>query len=51
MDFVPNHTSDEHIWFNKSVYKETGFENYYVWRDTPNNWVCIVIYAPIIPVI
>lgn len=45
LDFVPNHSSDEHVWFNKSVYREPGYENYYVWHDpkennaTPTNWV------------
>lgn len=48
LDFVPNHTSDQHIWFNKSVHREPGFEDYYVWSDgnkrdggVPNNWVSI----------
>lgn len=46
---VPNHTSDDHEWFKKSVAKERGFENFYVWHDgtpngsgkplPPNNWV------------
>jgi len=52
MDFVPNHTSDQHEWFEKSVAKERGYENFYVWHDgnatgvvnggrplPPNNWV------------
>lgn len=50
LDFVPNHTSDQHEWFKKSVRKETGFEDFYVWHDgiptinlgrplPPNNWV------------
>jgi alpha-glucosidase len=46
---VPNHTSDQHDWFKKSAANETGYENYYIWRDCPlendgtrrypNNWV------------
>lgn len=50
LDFVPNHSSDEHEWFNKSVNKEEGYENYYVWVDpkannaTPSNWVNRYIY-------
>lgn len=50
LDFVPNHTSDQHEWFQKSIKREPGFENYYVWmncpmslagntRMWPNNWV------------
>ena len=47
---MPNHTSDQHEWFKKSVAKERGFEDFYVWHDgypsvnggrpkPPNNWV------------
>lgn len=50
MDFVPNHSSDLHPWFIKSVKKEGKYDNYYVWKDPkghdsngnpipPNNWV------------
>lgn len=50
LDFVPNHTSDEHQWFKDSVDNATGyFADFYVWRDCvrnddgtvipPNNWV------------
>ncbi|XP_050079089.1 uncharacterized protein LOC126565930 [Anopheles maculipalpis] len=43
LDFVPNHTSDEHEWFIKSVNNEGNYRDYYVWRNgvgtgTPNNW-------------
>lgn len=52
MDFVPNHTSDKHEWFIKSVANETEFRDYYVWHDgienplggrnlPPNNWVSV----------
>jgi glycosidase len=48
---VPNHTSDEHDWFKKSVKQEEKYIDYYVWHygitnDTdsypPNNWVGLV---------
>jgi alpha-glucosidase len=50
MDFVPNHTSDKHEWFIKSVARDPAFVDYYVWHDgkpnpggarplPPNNWV------------
>lgn len=45
LDFVPNHSSDEHEWFAKSVNREAGYENYYVWVDPdesgkpPSNWL------------
>lgn len=53
MDFVPNHTSDKHKWFNASraaKKKDDPFYDYYVWhkgktvagkRQPPNNWVCL----------
>ncbi|KAL1395363.1 hypothetical protein pipiens_011315 [Culex pipiens pipiens] len=51
LDYVPNHSSDKHEWFIKSVNREPGYEDYYVWRDgkpnpdgsgrplVPNNWL------------
>uniref|UniRef100_A0A182IK06 alpha-glucosidase n=1 Tax=Anopheles atroparvus TaxID=41427 RepID=A0A182IK06_ANOAO len=43
LDFVPNHTSDEHEWFQKSLRNEGEFRDFYVWRNptnngVPNNW-------------
>lgn len=32
-DFVVCHTSNEHDWFKKSVRREPGFEDRYVWHD------------------
>ena len=50
LDFVPNHSSDEHDWFKKSIAREEPYTDYYVWKDPkgydadgnpipPNNWV------------
>lgn len=50
LDFVPNHTSDQHEWFLKSQRREEPYTDYYVWADAkgvdeaghpipPNNWV------------
>lgn len=49
LDFVPNHTSDEHEWFQKSIKKIEPFTDYYIWKDPvidqhgnktpPSNWV------------
>ncbi|XP_021952619.1 alpha-glucosidase isoform X1 [Folsomia candida] len=52
MDFVPNHSSDEHVWFNRSVNRIEPYTDYYVWKDAkgfeidgtpipPNNWVSV----------
>ena len=46
MDFIPNHTSDKHEWFEKSKQNDEKFKDYYIWRTCsssnprPNNWVC-----------
>jgi alpha-glucosidase len=34
LDYVPNHTSDQHAWF-------TERPDFYLWRDEPNNWVSV----------
>lgn len=55
MDFVPNHTSDKHVWFHKSANNDPHYADYYIWIDAinqqeviknssitpiiPNNWV------------
>ncbi len=45
VDFVPNHTSDQHPWFQESRSNRTNpRRDWYVWRDPradgapPNNW-------------
>jgi alpha-glucosidase len=50
VDFIPNHSSDQHEWFQKSRRRE-GFDDWYIWhpgtvdehgnRQVPNNWPCV----------
>jgi alpha-glucosidase len=48
LDWVPNHTSDQHPWFRERP-------DYYVWRDggpdggPPNNWVRAFPFPPALP--
>jgi len=40
LDFVPNHTSDQHPWFLESkASRESPKRDWYLWRDEPNNWL------------
>jgi len=46
LDFVPNHSSDQHPWFLESRSSRTNPKrNWYIWRDAapdggpPNNWI------------
>src|SRR3712207_4396920 len=46
LDFVPNHTSDQHPWFKESrSSRDNPKRNWYIWRDPapgggpPNNWL------------
>ncbi|KAG5676681.1 hypothetical protein PVAND_006497 [Polypedilum vanderplanki] len=52
LDLIPNHTSDFHKWFIKSVIREGKYTDYYVWHDgkpnreggqniEPNNWQAV----------
>jgi alpha-glucosidase len=39
MDFVPNHTSDQHAWFREArSSRDNPKRDWYIWRDEPNNW-------------
>ncbi|WP_065752751.1 alpha-amylase family glycosyl hydrolase [Bradyrhizobium paxllaeri] len=46
LDFVPNHTSDRHVWFHESrVSRDNPKADWYVWAEAganggpPNNWL------------
>ena len=40
LDFVPNHTSDQHPWFVESrSSRNNPKRDWYLWRDKPNNWL------------
>ena len=48
LDFVPNHTSDQHAWFLDSKSSKTSpHRDWYIWHDgkapgqPPNNWISI----------
>lgn len=54
LDFIPNHTSDQHQWFIESATGNPGiYKDFYVWHDgtpnvenpdrpfLPNNWVSV----------
>lgn len=39
IDWVPNHTSDQHPWFRESrSSRDNPKRDWYIWRDRPNNW-------------
>jgi oligo-1,6-glucosidase/alpha-glucosidase len=46
LDFVPNHSSDQHAWFRESrSSRDNPKRDWYIWRDAapdggpPNNWI------------
>ncbi|XP_025263073.1 maltase 2-like [Camponotus floridanus] len=49
LDFVPNHTSDQHPWFQKALQGDEKYKEYYIWADgknkddktPPNNWLSL----------
>lgn len=55
LDFVPNHTSDQHEWFIKSAARDPIYKDFYVWhpgfvltngtRIPPSNWVSVFRFS------
>ncbi|CAG9133493.1 unnamed protein product [Plutella xylostella] len=51
LDFVPNHSSNESVWFEKALQGDEKYFDYFVWEDPvigedgsrqpPNNWVSV----------
>lgn len=51
IDFIPNHTSNAHEWFEKSRRREDDYDDWYIWhpgivdengeRQPPNNWASV----------
>lgn len=52
LSFVPNHSSNKHVWFKNSVAKLAPYDDYYVWAPAsgvsadgkklpPNNWLSL----------
>ncbi|XP_030627856.1 neutral and basic amino acid transport protein rBAT [Chanos chanos] len=46
MDYIPNHTSDKHVWFQLSRNNTERYKDFYVWvncteGNPPNNWVSV----------
>jgi maltose alpha-D-glucosyltransferase/alpha-amylase len=39
MDFIPNHSSDQHEWFQQARKdRESPYREYYVWSDDPDKY-------------
>ncbi|XP_060071120.1 probable maltase [Ylistrum balloti] len=46
LDFIPNHTSRNHTWFEMSKKKDAKYKDFYVWASCtpttkPNNWLSV----------
>ncbi|GFR35624.1 alpha-amylase family glycosyl hydrolase [Thermobrachium celere] len=37
LDFVPNHTSSKHPWFEKALKGDRKYKNYYIWSNKDTN--------------
>ena len=53
VDYVPNHTSDQHAWFRSArSSRESPYRDWYVWHDPqpdgspPNNWLAVSADRP-----
>ena len=54
LDFVPNHGSNESVWFEEALKGDEKYYDYFVWEDPvedengnllpPNNWVFYLYY-------
>ena len=51
MDFVPNHSSNEHEWFLKSEQREDPYTDYYIWKDRNESNPGIIICLKIVIVV
>lgn len=38
IDFVPNHTSSSHPWFQAALAGDPWYRDFYVWSEEPPNW-------------
>jgi len=44
IDFIPNHSSDQHAWFEMSIAKDPTYADFYIWNEgggsgsPPNAW-------------
>lgn len=55
LDFVPNHTSDDHEWFIKSAQNDPEYKDFYIWHPgvtlangtitPPSNWISVFRYS------
>lgn len=56
LDFVPNHSSNQHEWFKNSKLSDPYYKDFYIWRpakinaetgerEPPNNWVSLFRYS------
>jgi trehalose-6-phosphate hydrolase len=39
LDMVLNHVSTEHVWFKKALAGEKKYQDYFILRDSPTDWV------------